>query len=94
MITLNDYLYSGDTMFKILKNYSRDLKAEAKQTNNEIDLIHANFLIQIRELLEHNDFLTAQSQKIREFYKYMAGEYPFLAFTFKGRIKSLIRAEE
>ena len=47
-----------------------------------------------RELLEHNDFLTAQSQKIREFYKYMAREYPFLAFTFKGRIKSLIRAEE
>ena len=52
------------------------------------------FLIQITELLEHNDFLTAQSQKIREFYKYMAHEYPFLAFTFKGRIKSLIRAEE
>ena len=35
-----------------------------------------------------------RSQKIREFYKYMAHEYPFLAFTFKGRIKSLIRAEE
>ena len=56
--------------------------------------MHVNFLIQITELLEHNDFLTAQSQKIREFYKYMAHEYPFLAFTFKGRIKSLIRAEE
>ena len=39
------------------------------------------FLLQITELLEHNDFLTAQSQKIREFYKYMAKEYPFLAFT-------------
>ena len=25
---------------------------------------------------------------------YMANKYPFLAFTFKGRIKSLIRAEE
>ena len=60
----------------------------------KIDLVHSNFLIQITELLEHNDFLTAQSQKIREFYKYMAHEYPFLAFTFKGRIKSLIRAEE
>ena len=92
MVTLNDYLYSGDTMFKILKNYSRDLKAEAKQTNNEIDLIHANFLIQIRELLEHNDFLTTQSQKIREFYIHMAKEYPLLAFNFKGRIKSLIRS--
>lgn len=45
------------------------------------------------ELLEHNDFLTSQSQKIREFYKYMAQEYPYLSFTFKGRIKSLIRAE-
>ena len=33
-------------------------------------------------------------RQIREFYKYMAKEYPFLAFTFRGRIKSLIRAEE
>ena len=94
MITLNDYLYSGDTIFRILRDYIADLKKEAKKNHNEIDLIHSNFLIQIKELLEHNDFLTAQSQKIREFYKYMAQEYPFLAFTFKGRIKSLIRAEE
>ena len=92
MITLNDYLYSGDTVLKILQKYTRDLRKEAKLTHNEIDLMHVNFLIQITELLEHNDFLTAQSQKIREFYKYMAHEYPFLAFTFKGRIKSLIRA--
>ena len=68
MITLNDYLYSGDTIFRILRNYTVDLKKEAKKNHNEIDLIHSNFLIQIRELLEHNDFLTAQSQKIREFY--------------------------
>lgn len=94
MITLNDYLYSGDTLLRILKKYIRDLRTEAKEKHNEIDLVHCNFLIQIQEFLEHNDFLTAQSQKIREFYKYMAGEYPFLAFTFKGRIKSLIRAEE
>ena len=94
MITLNDYLYSGDTILRILHNYIHDLRAEAKRTHNEVDMIHCNFLILIRELLEHNDFLTAQSQQIREFYKYMSKEYPFLAFTFKGRIKSLIRAEE
>ena len=93
MITLNDYLYSGDTIFRVLQNYITDLREDARKTKNEIDLIHCNFLIQIRELLEHNDFLTAQSQKMREFYKYMAKEYPFMAFTFKGRIKSLIRAE-
>ncbi len=92
MITLNDYLYSGDTIFRILRNYTNDLRADAKKTGNAIDQIHCNFLIQIRELLEHNDFLTAQSQTIREFYKFMAKEYPLLAFTFKGRIKSLIRA--
>lgn len=94
MITLNDYLYSGDTVLKILQKYISDLRGDARRTHNEIDLIHSNFLLQIKELLEHNDFLTAQSQQIREFYKYMAKEYPFLAFTFKGRIKSLIRAEE
>lgn len=94
MITLNDYLYSGDTVLKIIQNYSAGLREEARKSGNEIDRIHCNFLIQIRELLEHNEFLTAQSRKIQEFYRYMAREYPFLAFTVKGRIKSLIRAEE
>ena len=85
MITLNDYLYSGDTVLRILQKYIQDLRADAARTHNEIDLAHCNFLLQIQELLEHNDFLTAQAQQIREFYKYMAREYPFLAFTFKGR---------
>lgn len=71
-----------------------DLRKEAKRTHNEIDLVHSNCLLQVQEMLEHNDFLTSQSQKIREFYKYMAKEFPFLAFTFRGRIKSLIRTEE
>lgn len=94
MISLNDYLYSGDTVVKILHSYSQDLKSSAIENNNGIDLAHSNCLLMMIELLEHNDFLTAQSQKIREFYKYMADKYPFLAFTFKGRIKSLIRLEE
>lgn len=94
MIALNDYLYSGDTVLRILQKYSSDLEQEAQKSHNEVDLLHCAFLSQIMDMLEHNDFLTAQSQKIREFYMYMAKEYPFLAFTFKGRIKSLIRAEE
>ena len=94
MVILNDYLYSGDTIFKIIQNYMTDLRKEAKRTHNEIDLVHSNCLLQVQEMLEHNDFLTSQSQKIREFYKYMAKEFPFLAFTFRGRIKSLIRTEE
>ena len=93
MITLNDYLYSGDTVFRILKKYSEDLKRAAEENQSEVDLLHYYFLMQIMELLEHNDFLTAQSQKIREFYQYMAKQYPYFSFTFKGRIKSLIRAE-
>ncbi len=93
MIKLNDYLYSGDTVLKILQRYAEDLKQSAKETHNQIELMHCNFLLQIAELLQHNDFLASQSQRMREFYKLMADEYPFLAFTFKGRIKSLIRAE-
>lgn len=94
MISLNDYLYNGDTVLKILHNYSAALKENGRANKNQIDIAHSNFLIQIIEILEHNDFLTSQSQRIREFYKYMSHKYPFLAFTFKGRIKSLIRAEE
>ena len=94
MIKLNDYLYSGDTVLKILQNYIDDLKKSAIESHNQIDLVHCNFLLQMAELLKHNEFLTSQSQRIREFYMYMANEYPPLAFTFKGRIKSLIRAEE
>ena len=94
MISLNDYLFSGNTVLKILIQYSTDLKEQAIKENNPIDLAHSSFLLGIIELLEHNDFLTSQSNRIKEFYKYMTKEYPFLAFTFKGRIKSLIRAEE
>lgn len=39
MITLNDYLYSGDTVLKILQKYTRDLRKEAKLTHNEIDMM-------------------------------------------------------
>ncbi len=94
LITLNDYLYDGNTIFRILKSYHNDLRAHALAAHNPIDMAHCNFLLEISELLRHNDFLTAQSQKFREFYKYMTRQYPSLAFTFKGRIKSLIRAEE
>lgn len=93
MISLNDYLYAGDTVLKILKKYARDLAVSAEENHNEVDRIHCQFLKKTSDFLEHNDFLTAQSQRIREFYKYMAREYPYLSFTFKGRIKSLIRAE-
>ena len=71
MITLNDYLYSGDTVLKILQRYHNDLKEDAKKTQNGMDMIHCNFLLQLMELLEHNDFLTSQSQRIKEFYMYM-----------------------
>lgn len=94
MVKLEDYLYQGETIFKILSRYSNDLEESAILNQNAIDLTHSNFLRQIYELLEHNEFLTSQSQRMREFYKYMVKRFPYLAFTFKGRIKSLIRAEE
>ncbi len=94
MVSLNDYLYDGNTVLKILHGFYEDLKDTAIREQNGVDLVHSNILLQEMELLQHNDFLTSQSQRIREFYKFMAKKYPFLAFTFKGRIKSLIRLEE
>ena len=39
MISLNDYLYNGDTVVKILHCYSRDLKESAIRENNGVDLV-------------------------------------------------------
>lgn len=90
MVTLNDFLYSGHTVLKVLHLYESELRQNAHST---VDLAHCNFLLQMIGLLEHNDFLTSQSQRIRAFYRLMVSRYPHMAFTFKGRIKSLIRTE-
>ncbi|MDO4466579.1 MAG: guanosine polyphosphate pyrophosphohydrolase [Bacillota bacterium] len=90
MFFLDDYFYNGDTVLKILHQYERDLK----RSDNEMDIAHAMTIRQLINLLEQNHFLSSQSQRIRELYKHMANEYPFLAFIFKGRIKSVIRVEE
>lgn len=94
MIRLEDYLYNGDTIFRILNYYANALEESALMGKNSIDLVHAGFMRQMYDLLEHNEFLTSQSQRMRSFYKFMVMKYPYLAFTFKGRIKSIIRAEE
>ena len=47
MITLNDYLYSGDTIFRILQKYTTDLRKDAKKHRNEIDMMHCNFLVRV-----------------------------------------------
>ena len=44
MIQLTDYLYSGDTLIRILHKYSAALEMEAKKTNNIVDLSHVSFL--------------------------------------------------
>ena len=94
MVKLTDYLYDGDTVIQILHRYYSDLCKSIEETSNEIDKVHTMFLQQQIDLLENNDFITSQAQRIRELYQYMVSEYPFLSFTFKGRIKSLIRAEQ
>ena len=83
MITLNDYLYSGDTVLKILQKYTRDLRKEAKLTHNEIDMMHVNFLIQITELLEHNDFLTASPRRSGNFINIWLMNIRFLRLHLK-----------
>ena len=50
-ITLNDYLYSGDTVLKILRKYTKDLADSAEESHNEVDMAHCDFLRQIMELL-------------------------------------------
>ena len=71
MISLNDYLYQGDTVLKIIHNYARDLKRHGKENKSPVEQKHYDFLQEMSDLLEHNDFLTSQSQRLRDFYLYM-----------------------
>ena len=57
MIQLTDYLYSGDTVLHIIRNYSDALREHASKTNNPLDRTHANFLLQMEELLERIDII-------------------------------------
>lgn len=43
MITLNDYLYSGDTLFRILRKYTNDLREDAKKIIMKLILCTAIF---------------------------------------------------
>ena len=47
MVTLNDYLYSGDTVLRILQKYMKDLREDARKNHNEIDIVHCNFLLKM-----------------------------------------------
>ena len=97
MITLNDYLYSGDTLLRIRQKYIEDLRKEARRTRNEIDLVHCTFLLQIRELLEQDraflDEKQVQMTLAREFY--LAGrlknEKPDTAYTLLSTIETKFR---
>ena len=42
MIQLTDYLYSGDTVLRILQRYSNDLRENANESGNDLDSIRLN----------------------------------------------------
>ena len=45
MILLNDYLYDGNTVLKILHEFYADLKESAIREQNGVDLVHSNILL-------------------------------------------------
>ena len=88
---LNDYLYNGDTILKIVRNYLSDLNSKAETA---IDRTHSNFLIMYNEYLANNEFIDYQSSVLANFCSQIIERHPELSFTLRGRIKSLIRLEE
>ena len=93
MISLNDHLYEGLTVPQILRRYEQALRREAEQTGDPVGLEHCAFLMRLCRLTEHDEIAASQAARLRAFYTYMEACMPELSFTFKGRIKSLVRAE-
>lgn len=94
MITLNNYLYGYYTVPEIVRKYGNDLRQAALQFGNEVDRQHSSFLLEYLSFIDNNKFLLRQETTMYEYFKALEEKNPFLAFTLKGRVKSLLRTEE
>ena len=88
MITLNDYLYSGDTLLRILHNYSGDLRKDARKSRNEIDLAqltHAEHPLKFRTVIRFHAAETLVGKNV--------DQIPFLILCNVFRINTFLRCK-
>ena len=89
-ITIVPYLYTADNLIDLLENYSADLRASKNLTN----ILHANKLDEVKNVLEDNKFFKMIRRHHKELYVLTKKNFPNLKFSLEGRRKSIISSEK
>ena len=88
-ITIVPYLYNSSSLEEVLLQYSMDLR----NSNDLTNLLHANKIIEFRDILLDNKFLSKTRRLYNDLYSLTKKENPDLKFDLSGRRKAVIGAD-
>lgn len=83
-------LYSGKDIPDVLTRYEKELR----HSNDLIDTLHANKIMEYRTLIINKSLLFRIRRNFNEIYKLIDHEFPEIKFSIDGRRKSLVSVEK
>lgn len=89
-ISIVPFLYTSSSLEEVLKKYS----AELRDSNDLKNLLHANKLTEITNVLTDNKFLSMIRKHYDSLYAFTKSRYPNLKFHLAGRRKDVIGSEK
>lgn len=89
-IVITPFLYNSSSLEELLTNYSKALRA----SNDLKNLLHANKLNEIKNILLDNTFLSKIKKHYESLYSFTKRRYPDLKFYLAGRRKDIIGSEK
>ncbi len=89
-IVITPFLYNSSSLEELLTKYSDALR----NSNNLTNLLHANKINEIQNILLDNKFLTMIRRHYDSLYTFTKKTYPSLKFYLDGRRKSVISSEK
>ncbi len=89
-ISIVPFLYTSSSLEEVLKKYSDQLR----DSNDLKNLLHANKLTEITNVLTDNKFLSMIRKHYDSLYAFTKSRYPDLKFYLAGRRKDVIGSEK
>lgn len=89
-MTLQEYLYSCNTVQDVIDRYTQDL-----MNRNQVSAtIHANKLLSYKNMINDRPFLKDLRELFNETYDLLDKKHPNLHFSIAGRTKAIISSEK
>lgn len=89
-VQITPFLYNSSSLEELLSKYSKALR----ESNNLKNLLHANKLNEIKNILLDNNFLSMIRKHYDSLYTFTKKTYPNLKFYLAGRRKAVLGSEK